>query len=323
MPDLPTTEASVLIAQDGEEDRYLPEGPRGVTVGGREALAWVNIQTAHDSTCGVVHLRFWDTGERRTIPQPARPGFLLPTDRPGVVFVGREKELGTLDLQTGEWETCGTIPDVNPRTIVNDGEVVPGGRAVVFGTKDILLQDPIANLYLFTLADRRVTVLAGGQVCSNGKVFGQGAGGLMLFDIDTPRRCVSRYRFDPVRRTANPDGVATDLYGIDGFPDGMVDVGDGTVIIAIFDPAGTGPGKAYRYSLSSGEPCEQWTVPGSPRVTCPLLVPRAGGVQLVMTTASEGMPDNLRRHCPNAGNLFIADTTLSQAPAVEMLRWNG
>ena len=85
-----------------------------------------------------------------------------------------------------------TIPDANPRTIINDGEVVPGGRAVVFGTKDVRFADPIAHLYLFTLDDR-LTTLADGQLCSNGKVFARDR---RLYDIDTPRRNVIRYRLD-------------------------------------------------------------------------------------------------------------------------------
>src|SRR6266550_8065126 len=125
-----TAAARVLFAPPAEDDRFLPEGPKSVTVAGRAALAWVNIQTSAESTHGAVHLRCWDTGEHRTLPQPARPGFLAVTDRPGVVLVGREKELGTLDLTTGAWTHLATIPDDNPRTIINDGAVVPGGLAV-------------------------------------------------------------------------------------------------------------------------------------------------------------------------------------------------
>src|SRR5256885_1649598 len=142
-----------------------------------------------------------------------------------------------LDLATGSWTNLATIPDQNPRTIINDGAVVPGGRAVVFGTKDKQFKDPIAALYLFTVADRRVNVPAGGQVCSNGKVFAQEGSGLMLYDIDTPRRVVSRYRLDLDRRSVTAEGVAVDLRAVDGFPDGMVDAGSGTAIIAMYNPA--------------------------------------------------------------------------------------
>lgn len=312
--------ARTLYSPAAEADRFLPEGPRAVTVAGRAALAWVNIQTAEKARTGAIHLRFWATGEHRGLPQPARPAFILPTDRPDLIFVGREKELGTLHLGSGAWEHLATIPDTNPRTIINDGTVVPGGRAVVFGTKDIQFKDPIASLYLFTLADRRVTVLAEKQTCSNGKVFARTADGLVLYDIDTPRRVVTRYRFDLNRRSIAEDGVAVDLHAVDGFPDGMIDTGEGSAIIAIYNPGSVVDGRAYHYDLESGERIEEWNVPGSPRVTCPLLIERDGGVQLVLTTAVEGMPDERRQDCPNAGNLFLANTNLSNAPVLEYVR---
>jgi sugar lactone lactonase YvrE len=317
---MPTAEARVLVTMQTEADRFLPEGPQTVTVGDRPVLAWVNIQTAADATRGAVHLWFWDSAERRRYDLPARPGFLRPTDRPGVIFVGREKELGTLDLATGEWQTLSTIPDANPRTIINDGTVVPGGDAVVFGTKDMRFADPIAHLDLFTLADRRVSVLADGQTCSNGKVFAHDGDRLILYDIDTPRRVVTRYRFDLARRTATPDGTAIDLREVEGFPDGMTDAGDGTVIIAFYNPTRGGTGHARRYDLRTGKLLEEWTTPGSPRVTCPLLVERDGGVKLVLTTAVEGMPNDQRRESPHAGDLFMADTRIKAIPAADGLR---
>ena len=63
-----------------------------------------------------------------------------------------------------------TIPDEHPRTIINDGEVTPGGDAVVFGTKDTSFQEPLGHLYLFTPTDGTITSLLPGQTCSNGKV---------------------------------------------------------------------------------------------------------------------------------------------------------
>jgi sugar lactone lactonase YvrE len=324
---IPSTEARVLIAMDREEDRFLPEGPRSVVVEGRVALVWVNIQTAADSTRGALHLRFWDNGERRVLPQPARPGFVLPTDQPGMVVVGREKEIGLLDLGTGAWSAWAAIPDDNPRTIINDGEIVPGGRAIVFGTKDVRFADPIAQLYSMTLDDRKVWILADKQTCSNGKFFERTDQGLYLFDIDTPKRNVIQYflefatnEVNGVRhRIACPD-VILDLSDIDGFPDGMIACGDGSAIIAFYNPHRSGPGSAIRFDLGTGMAIEEWTTPDSPRVTCPLLINRDGNVQLVLTTADEGMPAELRSQCPNAGNLFIAETTLKANFPAQFLR---
>lgn len=320
---IPSTTATPWVIQPNQEARFLPEGPRAVVVQHREAVAWVNIQTAPDATTGTLYVRFWDDGSVRAVPQPQRPGFMFPTTHTDTVFVGRGKELGTVNLVTGAWEAYGTIDDANPRTIINDGEIVPGGEAIVFGTKDVQFAEPLANLYLFTLADRRCTILADRQTCSNGKVFRQEGHNLRLYDIDTPTRTVVRYTLDVQERCVRDPWIALDLQATEGFPDGMTDVGDGTVIIAFYHPTSTDAGHARRYDLSSGALLEEWRLPGSPRVTCPLLAQRPAGVSLICTTATEGMTEAMFEQCPHAGDLFIAPTTLATAPAVERVLLRG
>ena len=165
-----------------------------------------------------------------------------------------------------------------------------------------------------------MSLLADKQTCSNGKVLASDSRGLILFDIDTPTRKVVRYRLDVAARTATPDGVALDLVDQVGFPDGMCDCGDGTVIIAFYNPDFVQAGKAIRFDLVNGKAIEEWTTPGSPRVTCPLLVKRPDGVKLILTTATEGMPAEMRAKCPNAGCLFIADTQFATCPEPEVVR---
>jgi sugar lactone lactonase YvrE len=317
-----STPATVLLSQRSEADRYLPEGPRAVIVEGRPALAWVNIQTGADRTVGDIHVRFWD-GEHRTYAQTKRPGFLIPTDRPDTLFVGREKEVGLLHLATNTFHPLAAIDDPSPRTIINDGEVVPGGRAVVFGTKDVKFADPIANLYLFTLDDRKMSVLGDRQTCSNGKVFAREGADLVLYDIDTPKRNVVRYRLDLGTRTIGPADVVLDISSYDGFPDGMVDAGDGSIVIAFYNPAPVKEGRAIRFHLRTAEVIEEWTTAGSPRVTCPLLFEQSGKVRLILTTATEGMPADQRAACPNAGDLFWAEATAISVPAANVVRLDG
>lgn len=320
MSDVRSTPARVWFSPNREEDRFLPEGPRATDTLGPDGVIWVNIQTAPDAKTGDLLLRPWGADHVASFSLPGRPGFVMPTDRPGVVLVGCEKAVGTYDLNAGRWDPLAAIPDDNPRTIINDGEIVPGGRAVVFGTKDTKFADRIAHLYLFTPGDRRLTVLADGQLCSNGKVFAADDRGLVLYDIDTPRKVVTRYRLDVGARSLTEDGVAVDLRGRADFPDGMAGCGDGTVVVAFYNPDYAEAGEACRYRLGTGELVERWTTPGSPRVTCPLLAERPDGVKLLLTTATEGMPSEMRARCPNAGSLFIADTTFSRAPASGSVR---
>lgn len=295
------------------DDGYLPEGPRAFGDG----VGWVNIQAGGDTDFGHLHTLSWEGSLHRRYELPARPGFWLPTSRTGVVLAGCDKVVGQFDTTSKEWTPLAAIPDTHPRTIINDAEIVPGGRAVVFGTKDVNFADPLAHLYLFTPSDNTITVLAGGQTCSNGKVFADG--GRTLYDIDTPRKVVTRYRLDLATRSIREDGTALDLRHRDDFPDGMCDAGDGTVIIAFYNPNFAGYGRGVRYRLDTGEVLHEWHTPGSPRVTCPLLVRRPDGVKLILTTAVEGMPADQLADCPNAGCLFVADAVGCHPPLDEVV----
>jgi sugar lactone lactonase YvrE len=289
-----------------------------MSIAGKNVLAWVNIQRGLNDQTGTIFAHYLEeTREDLSLPCPGRPGFILPLKDGDRALVGVEKELRICNLTTSAWsEPLARIPDDNPRTIINDAEIVPGGKAVVFGTKDTSFKEQIANLYLYTVADNRVSLLADKQLCSNGKVFHSDSQGPILFDIDTPTRKVVRYRLDLSARTATPNGVALDLADQIGFPDGMCDSGNGTVIIAFYNPEFAEAGRAVRFSLSTGEAIEEWLTPGSPRVTCPLV----DGKRLILTTATEGMPAEMQAKCPNAGCLFVADAELANLPVGEVVR---
>ena len=110
------------------------------------------------------------------------------------------------------------------------------------------------------------------------------------------------------RKLSAPE-VVLDVARQAGFPDGMVDAGDGSVVIAFYNPEPVFEGRAIRFDLRNGVVLEEWTTRRSPRVTCPLLVEIDGNVRLVLTTATEGMSEEQREKCPNAGDLFWAATT--------------
>ena len=318
---VPSTPAQVLFTPPDERGRFLPEGPRIVRFLGRDWLAWVNIQTASDSLTGEIHLLDRATDEHRAFPLPGRPGFLMPTDREGVLLVGCDKTVGTFDLATTEFTALATIPDDSPRTIINDGEIVPGGEAIVFGTKDTQFADKIAKIYLFTVGDNQISVLRSQQICSNGKVFTTTRDGIVMYDIDTPTQEVREFRLDVGKRTLMPMGMVIDLRSIDGFPDGMVDSGDGTLLIAFYNPAEITDGTAIRFELLTGQPIERFDTPGSPRVTCPLLLRNpTGEIELILTTCDEGMPEANRALAPNRGCLFTAPTTLTTIPKPKIVR---
>ena len=308
--------AHLYVTPPTEAWRYLPEGPRRMTVSGREVVAWVNIQNGADAKEGMIFVRPIDGGDDRPITCPGRPGFILPVEGGDRVLAGLDKDLRLCNLATGEWtEPLASIPDNNPHTMMNDAEIVPGGKAIVFGTKDTARKAG-ANLYLYTVADRQISLLADKQTISNGKVMFSDERGLILFDIDTPTHKVVRYRLDVAKRTASFESVAIDLTSIPASPDGMRNCGDGTAIIAFFNGKSIVDGKAIRFNLSTGEVLEEWRVPGSPRVTCPSV----DGSQLILTTAVEGMPPEMRASCPNAGCLFIGEIKPPATAVREVVR---
>ena len=312
---LPRTTARVWFDPVVEEGKFLPEGPRALG----DTIVWVNIQTAADGATGQLYeADFADPNSVILHELPGRPGFALPTDQPGKWLLGIDHVIGMYDTAIGLWTPLAMLPNPDPRVIINDGEVAPDESTVVFGTKDTRFEEPIAHLYLFTPADNRLTVLLGGQTCSNGKVFADL--GRTLFDIDTPRKVVTRYRFDAAERTLSENGIAIDLRDRADFPDGMCDCGDGTVIIAFYNPAFAEAGLAVRYDLATGAALEEWATPGSPRVTCPCLVQRPDGVKLLVTTATEGMPAEMRMRCPDAGKLFVAETPIESIPTQALVR---
>lgn len=301
-------------------DRFLPEGPRLVHVFQRDAIAWVNIQTGPKATRGDVHLGFLDTGERRRYSLPARPGFVLATEMPDTLLIGLEKAVGILNLAKGVWTPLARIPDANPRVIINDGELLPGGRGVLFGTKDTQFAAPIGHLYLLNLPDQLITSLASGMTCSNGKVILPIGEDFLVYDIDTPRKTVERYYLDNTKRELVPNGTAIDLRTEEGLPDGMADCGDGSAIVAFYNPYRGGAGLARRYRLDNGKPVEEWILPGSPRVTCPLLFTAKDRTVVIFTTAVEGMNDEMRKDSPNAGCLFMAEPKISAYPTADVVR---
>ena len=100
-----------------------------------------------------------------------------------------------------------------------DGEgrdrlAVEGG--VLFGTKDLKFNRPIAALYFFDFATQKVNTVFGGQFCSNGKFLrrdAEGATHLVTVEVDGLRD------YDEARRVAKAIAdsplVKTAIYGAD------------------------------------------------------------------------------------------------------------
>jgi sugar lactone lactonase YvrE len=279
-----------------DELRYLPECP--LQLRGTNRLGWVAIQHGPGADHGSLNLLDLDTLEDRSHSLPGRPGFFAETAEPGILIVGLERRLVHFDLVTGTvLETLVELPE-DPRVIINDGIAVPDG--VIFGTKHLDFNQPIASLYHYggTLRELR-----GAQICSNGKYFHDG----VLIDIDTQPKTITEYRYhhdgplEMVRLIKPPECLPS-------LPDGMRATADGQcVVVAYYNPGHVSDGLAQQLRISDGEVLREWIIPGSPRVTCPEFVTIDGREQILFTTAVEGMPAETAAITPNAGSLFLAE----------------
>lgn len=293
----------------------MPEGPRLLQnhPGGPGLLGWVAIQHAVDKLEGSIDVLHFSTGENQSMALPGRPGFFAETTKPGIVLVGMERRFVFCNLLTGQIEETGITVTDDERVVINDGLAVEGG--VLFGTKHVGFNLPIAGLYYVDSATRKMQKVLDGQVCSNGKALMRDDGGATLIDIDSQPKTIGRYRLDPSLKTIVSHAFVAKPNALPGFPDGLRLAPDGrSAIVAFYNPAHVADGVAQQLCLETGMVLAEWHLPGSPRVTCPEFITVKDKVMLVFTTAVEGMPAETRAIAPGAGAMYIADTNFFTAP---------
>jgi sugar lactone lactonase YvrE len=305
-------ESEVLFLPESDELRFLPEGPYSC---GEGKFSWVAIQHGSDLTVGSLNIYDMASSRNASHPLTARPGFAFPTNRSHVFVVGLERSLTLVNVQTLESTLlCDEIDSEVEDTIINDGIVF--GEGLVFGAKHLEFSDKRAGLYFWRRRDRRLFQLRDDQICSNGKIIRECDGQTYLLDIDSPTKTVVEYPFDIDQGRLGEPSIVIDLRAGDAFPDGMIATPDGQgAIIAFFNPGNTPHGEARQYHLADGALQKIWTTPGSPQVTCPQLVRFEDHVELVLTTAVEGMPPERQAIHPNAGAIFHAATNFGQVSA--------
>lgn len=314
--------ASPLFEPAGESLRFLPEGPRLLRnhpKGGAQ-LGWVAIQHGAGLEEGSLNVLDLTTGENTTFPLPGRPGFFAETAKPGVVLVGLERRLAFFDLLSGVLEETGPQVTGDKRVIINDGLAVDSG--VLFGTKHLEFNQPVAALYFFDYATRTVRTVLDKQFCSNGKFLRRDADGATLIDIDSIPKTITSYRFDAKLERVIQRSLIAPTDSLPGYPDGLRPApaaSDGpegaSVVVAFYNPESVADGLARQLRLADGKVLCEWKIPGAPRVTCPEFVDIDGKVKLIFTTAVEGMPAANRRIAPGSGTLYIADTPFESMPA--------
>ncbi len=304
-----TCEATVLFQPESASLRFLPEGPYTIS---DQQVSWVGIQHGADSTCGSVNIFDLQRNTNQSFNLPGRPGFAFPTDRPGVFVAGVERSVGLFDTTSGEWRPfIESVDDAVSNTIINDAVIFEGN--LIFGCKELEFKTKKAGLYLWRRSDGATIQLRNDQICSNGKaVIRNPDGTLTLFDIDSPSKQITKCWLNIDEGTVGLPEVLIDLTAEEIFPDGMLLTPDHkSLIVALYDPADPEAGAARQYSVATGQLEAIWACPGSPRVTCPQLIEQNGRVKLLLTTAVEHMPDEQFARHPNAGCLFVAETSFT------------
>lgn len=295
--------------------RYLPEGPRLLQNhpgAANQWLGWVAIQHGPDLATGSLCLLHLDTLQNEEHPLPGRPGFFAETEQPGLLLIGLERRLVLYNVVTRHLEELGITVSDHPRVIINDGQPVPGG--VYFGTKHLDFNEPVAELFFFDALRGELVRVLPGQTCSNGKIFWPHAASPTLFDIDSSPKTINRYQLDATGRHVHAQKAVVAPSALPAYPDGMRQATQDSALLAFFNPALVSDGLAWQISLTTGECLAEWHLPGSPRVTCPEFIPRHGRVQVLFTTADEGMSPEGRALAPGAGMLYLADTPFTTLP---------
>ena len=308
-------DARLLYLPKEEKLRFLQEGPAALYnfPGGGNLVGWVAIQHGVDQFEGSLNVFDLESGVNKSFPLPGRPGFLAETTKPGTWIVGMERTLVFFDLLTGKLEETGIVVTENEEVIINDGISVPGG--LLFGTKHLHFDKPVAALYFFDSQTRELRLIVDGQTCSNGKSFRQMGEQIRIIDIDSTPKTLTEYLFDARLENVVQKRLIVPPESFHAFPDGLrLAPGGGSVVVAFYNPAVVSNGLAQEIRLSDGKVLTEWNFPGSPRVTCPEFVMLNGEVKLLFTTAIEGMAEEIRRIAPEAGALFLADTHFTALP---------
>lgn len=311
-----------------EGGRLLPEDwsqlPQFTGVVGR-LYGWIGIHhgpTGPGSKVGSFNvLELAENGRSWHYELPGPVGFFVVADINGLIVAGVDCQLMLIDFTCDDGYQIIAKKygiDLGSRNMINDGESLTGW--LVFGTKDTSFRTPSAKLYGLNYRSGWFGEIGWGQICSNGKVELDHAEHWVDFaDTDSALRVIRHKRlFD--NGLLQDLGVILDFTHRDDVPDGFVagrhDEWErpSSLVISFFHPGRPENGVIQECSIGgedAGELLNEWIVVGSPRVTCPAIVPYNGNICVVTTTAIEG--GNMSDY-PNAGCLMVGDSPFTDLP---------
>jgi sugar lactone lactonase YvrE len=283
----------------------LAEGP--LWDAARGVLWWVDILD------GDVHAFDPVAGTDRAIAVGSEVGCVAPM-ADGRLVAGTTDRIVALDPDSGERETLVTFGPAAVRLRCNDGRCDPAGR---FWVGRMAFDGAAGHAGLLRLdPDGRLSTVLTGLAIPNG--LGWSSDGRTLAFIDSARREVSRYPYDPASGALGTGGTLLSFESLDlppeAVPDGMaVDVDDG-LWVAVWG------GGCVLHVSPDGAVLDRLLLPVSRPSSCAFGGPDLA--DLYVTTAREGLDPEREAREPQAGGLFRFRPGVRGRPA-DAFAWLG
>ena len=221
--------------------------------------------------------------------------------RSGGLLLASENEILGFDPETGVERQVAVVPDMPPETRLNDGRCDRFGRFVVGGFD--YRGAGRGSVYVLN-SDGTMNTLFTGVNSANSTCFSPD--GRIMYFADSPRRLIWAFDYDPERGEISNRRVFHELGHDAGLPDGSAVDSYGCLWNAEW-----GAGRVVRYTPDG----EIDAVIDTPCLnpSCPAL----GGPDyrtLFITSAREGLSDELLASVPESGGLFSVRVAVAGLP---------
>lgn len=249
------------------------------------------------------------TGATRSWSTPLRPCFLVPVAGGGLLC-GLEDGLYRFDPTTGGFQVLLAVETDRPGNRLNDGHVDPAGR-LWFGTMNEAENSPDGALYSLeaapdTPAGLRARCRHSGYTVANGPAVSPD--GHTLYHCDSPLGVIYAFTLTDAGELGD-QRVFARLEN--GFPDGLAMDRDGTLWAGVW-----GGGRIERFH-PDGTRLEPVAVPA--RNVTKVAFGGADGRTLLITTARQGVPEDVLTREPGNGTVFALRASTPGLPSVPLM----
>jgi sugar lactone lactonase YvrE len=260
-------------------------------------LYWVDIEGMR------VHWFDPQTNEDRWIQLQQMVGAAVPRQSDGLI-AALANGIHLLDLETERLTLVGDPESGLELNRFNDGKCDAAGRFWA-GTMGLRGRKQAGSLYCIE-PDRTIRKVIGGVSISNG--IGWSPDGRTMYYIDTPRKTVAAYPYDPATGTLGDERIAVVIPEGQGGPDGMtVDV-QGNLWVAQW-----GGWQVSCWNPDTGERLASIPVPAAQVSSCAFGGPNLD--ELYITTARTGLSEEALAKQPHAGGIFRFKPGVQGMPA--------